>query len=333
MKTVLLLGGGSLLLEIAEFLRTQPVRTLVLSSKRHLDAPLQTGPTLRERLAGMEAETVEIPKLDKAALLSLKVDLSETLALSTAAPWIIKQDVIDALGGRIYNLHGARLPRDRGGATASWNIMRGEDQGVALMHRVDAGIDTGNIIDSHEFLYEDCRTPRDYQRRYDHETMLLVRRAMPPLLRGEHPEGTPQPSDTSSYWPRLNTDVHGWINWTWTGLDIARFIAAFDDPHPGAKTFLRHRVVRLKDCTFESSHGQFHPFQAGLIYRISGAGIVVCATTGSLIARRVLDEGGGEVDASTIEVGDRLFTPVEKLEAALRARARYTPAGPVTNDA
>lgn len=333
MKTILLLGGGSLLLEIAEFLRTQPVRTVVLSSKRHLDAAIQGGPTLRERLADMGAVTVEVPKLDTAALQTLNIDLTETLALSTAAPWIIKQDVIDALGGRIYNLHGTRLPQDRGGATASWNIMRGQNQGVALMHRVDAGIDTGNIIDSHEFLYDDCRTPADYQRRYDHETMLLVTRALPRLLAGEHPEGTPQSSEASSYWPRLNTDVHGWINWAWSGLDIARFILAFDDPYPGAKTLLRQRVVRLKDCSFESLDGEFHPFQSGLIYRVSADGIAVCATTGSLIARRILDESGGEINVGTIEVGDRLFTPAEKLEAALRARVRYTPAGLATNDA
>lgn len=333
LTTVLVLGGGGLLVQIAEYLqRAHAVRTVVLSSKRHLEAKLESGGTLRERLDLLGVEVVDVPKLDAAALRSLDLDLSCTAAFSTAAPWIVKQDVIDLLGGRIYNLHGARLPQDRGGATASWNIMRGQTEGVALMHKVDAGIDTGDIIDSHGFSYLDCRTPLDYQHRYDAETMLLVQRVMPAILEGNAPPGRPQSDEQSSYWPRLNTDIQGWIDWSWSGLDIARFVAAFDEPYAGAQTMLGDRVVRLKECQFDRSEGEFHPFQAGLIYRVTATEIAICATTGSLRVGSVRDADGARIEPDGVQVGDRLVTPAAKLEAAMRSRVRYTPTGLSTQE-
>ena len=35
----------------------------------------------------------------------------------------------------------------------------------------------------------------------------------------------------STYWPRIDTESHGWINWNWSGEEILNFIKAFDDPN------------------------------------------------------------------------------------------------------
>ena len=42
--------------------------------------------------------------------------------------------------------------------------------------------------------------------------------------------------EDSEYWPRLNTEIHAWINWTWPISDIESFCNAFSHPHSGAKT-------------------------------------------------------------------------------------------------
>ena len=38
-------------------------------------------------------------------------------------------------------------------------------------------------------------------------------------------------SKTPTYWPQLDTEIHGWIGWSWSGNDIVNFIKAFGDPY------------------------------------------------------------------------------------------------------
>ena len=327
-STVLLLGGTRLLLRhLRVLLRDSSLKIIVLSSPRHLDSAIDDEGRFRDAVAATGTPIVDLPALTAAALNGLGVDLSHAAAFSVAAPWIIKQDVIDLLGGRIYNCHGARLPQDRGGASTSWQIMRGNRYGFALIHRVDAGIDTGDIVDFQEFLYDDGGTPLEYQRRYERETLALLERVTPAILRGEEPRRLAQPPYLSTYWPRLNTEVHGWIDWSWSGVDLLRFVAAFDEPYDGAHTLLNDRTVCLKGCTFDASDGPFHPFQSGLIYRVSDRYAAVCATTGSLLVTRMFDQRREPLALTALKPGDRLFTPAARLEDARRARVRYTPSG------
>ena len=135
-----------------------------------------------------------------------------------------------------------------------------------------------------------------------------------------------QPEYLSSYWPRLHTDTHGYIGWDWKLEDIERFVCAFDDPYAGAITFVNDRKVRIKNCLSSLSDGTFHPFQTGIVYKITGAALFVAAGDGSLVVRDVFDENGVNVTLD-IRVGDRFETPVEYLEEARRFRAVYTSAG------
>jgi methionyl-tRNA formyltransferase len=326
--TVLLLGGGTVLDSFAAQLRELGVaEVIVLSSSRHLAEPLEGHVTLRTSLEARGLRIVEVATLTVATLSDLGVDLARAIGFSFGAAWIIRQDVIDLLDGRLYNLHGARLPQDRGGASVSWQILRGNRYGYALLHRMDAGVDTGEILAYKEFVYDDGSRPIDYQRRLVRETLALLRRLTPQLLAGSEPAPISQPPYLSSYWPRLNTEIHGWIDWSWSGLDIVRFIAAFDEPYAGAHTQLDGRTVHLKSCELDTSDGPFHPFQAGLIYRVSGDYAAVCATTGTIAVRRLLDQEGTPLALDDLRVGDRFFTPAESLERARRTRVQYSPSG------
>jgi methionyl-tRNA formyltransferase len=93
-----------------------------------------------------------------------------TMGLSFGAPWLFRQDVITRFGGRLLNLHGARLPHYRGGGGFSWQILCDNRQGYALIHQITAGIDDGPIVAVREFRYpSSCRVPQDYQQVLLHE--------------------------------------------------------------------------------------------------------------------------------------------------------------------
>jgi methionyl-tRNA formyltransferase len=58
---------------------------------------------------------------------------------------IIRRDVIDYFGGKLINLHISFLPWNRGHDPNLWSCIDGTPKGVTI-HRVDAGIDTGDIL-------------------------------------------------------------------------------------------------------------------------------------------------------------------------------------------
>lgn len=58
---------------------------------------------------------------------------------------IIKKAVIDAVNGRIINLHISYLPWNRGADPNLWSFLENTPKGVTI-HYVDEGLDTGKII-------------------------------------------------------------------------------------------------------------------------------------------------------------------------------------------
>ena len=47
--------------------------------------------------------------------------------------------------------------------------------------------------------------------------------------------------------PKLDTRIHGFINWSWNAKDIATFAKVFDHPFIGASTFMKEKNL-FKKC-------------------------------------------------------------------------------------
>ena len=250
-----------------------------------------------------------------------------TIGISFGAAWIFRKNFIDRFHGRLLNCHGARLPQNRGAGGFSWRILRDDRIGVTLIHQIDPGVDTGDIILFEEYIYpHSCRYPIDYQRYSIQEYQKLLNIFFDLVKDGKSFKCIAQQEYFSSYWPRLATDIHGYIDWGWALKDIESFACAFDDPYNGASTFLNGKKVRLKNCYSSFSDGTFHPFQKGFIYRISGDTIFVAAGQGTLLVKSVLDENGVDIKHN-LRIGERLYTPVKYLEEAKQFKAIYTPEG------
>jgi len=259
----------------------------------------------------------------------VKKEVTEnTLGFSFGSIWIFKEDYIKLFDGRLLNTHGARLPQDRGGGGFSWRILRNERLGYSLIHQVDAGIDTGNIVAVDEYVYpHSCRITLDYEIFSAEKYVEVLDRFIFDIKQKKDFKLIPQAPGFRIYYPKLYSNIHGFINWDWKLEDIDSFICAFDDPHPGARTFVGgNKLVILKKCFTYYSDGTFHPFQKGIIYRASDEMIFVATEQGSLAIQEVFDIDGNDI-LKEMREGDRLFTPAANLEKAKQYRANYGPGG------
>jgi len=76
-------------------------------------------------------------------------------------PAVLKGPLLDWPRKGILNLHMSLLPRHRGVMAAVWPLLAGETQTGITYHRVDTGIDTGNILLQRAvpvYQWDDCRS-------------------------------------------------------------------------------------------------------------------------------------------------------------------------------
>jgi methionyl-tRNA formyltransferase len=328
-STYILFGGGYLLTDVAKTLKKQGFSVYVVTSERHSEEMITINSEEISFVQFLEQEGFKYVISSNLTTDTKVLELiaNDSIGLSFGAAWIFRKDFIDRFSGKLLNLHGARLPQNRGGGGFSWRILRGERIGVSLIHKIDPGVDTGDIIISDEYIYPtNCRTPSDYQEFSIKKYKEFLDLFFSMVAKKETFKITMQQESFSSYWPRLATDIHGFIDWNWELPDIEKFICAFDDPYSGASTFINDTAVRIKDCYSWTDDGVYHPFQQGIIYRKSKASLFVAIKQGTLIINTILDESGNDIKKA-LRVGDRFYTPRNILEDALRYRAIYTPKG------
>jgi hypothetical protein len=246
--------------------------------------------------------------------------------LALGNPWLLTRSQLDQIfGGVLLNCHGTGLPRDKGGGGFSWRILESNPFGFVNLYLVDEGIDSGPILEYEEFLFPTtCSVPSDYENFYFEKVIDFILKNLS-LLQKSRVSYTPklQAAYLTTYWPRLNCDVNGWVDWTMNCSELERFIRAFDDPYGRARTLLRGKNVRIGGVHLNFSDGKFHPFQSGIVYRKGPKWLCIAANGGALVAEELTDDNGDSL-LDQVRLGDRLYTPDSLIEGNTK-RHRLNP--------
>ena len=324
---LILFGGGGLLAGLLSRAKAAGWSVDVVTSERHLDTKLEPlSVTLRSFLEEGGFKWIVSNDVNTDPVVHDLIT-SQTLGISMGAAWLFKAAFIERFAGRLVNVHGARLPQDRGGGGYSWRILRNDRLGYSLVHMIDAGVDTGDIVTYTEYFFpESCRVPADYREQALAKDLETLDQLLTDIQFGKEFHLRSQLKYLSSYWPRLNTDAHAFVDWNWDLKEIEQFICAFDDPYAGAQTYVGDQRVRLKNCMSITVDGTFHPFQPGMVYRISAGALFIATRQGTLVVSTVGDDDANDL-LPKIRVGDRFYTPTEQIDSAKRFRAIYTPHG------
>lgn len=320
-KTLHIYGGGPLV-GVAESIALENGWNVVL----------RTGARFLKSLPRLSKNTIVLVGNDLGQLIEDGgLPTPHDLGISISAPWVFSQEVIDQFSGRLFNLHNQPLPRFRGAGGASWRILMRDMNGGVCIHHLTRGIDAGKLVAKVDFRFPDtCRLPADFESvTLEYSKLLLAEWLKAAIKNNKLTYHEFTFSDTvNEYWPRLNSEIHGWINWGWSLCNIQVFCDAFSSPHDGALTMVREKKIYIRNTTAAAEEGKFHPFQTGLVYRINGGSLYVAHPDGTLIVEDYRLEDANII----VRLGDRLFSPVGKLELALRTRIQYLPDGTIISN-
>ena len=86
---------------------------------------------------------------------------------------------------RLYNIHFSLLPKYKGMYTAILPILHNEECTGVTLHKIDKGIDTGNIIDQMKFKIENNDNSRDIYFKNLDAGALLIKKHVTSLIKNE----------------------------------------------------------------------------------------------------------------------------------------------------
>lgn len=322
---LVLFGYSPLFADLARALSSSDVNLTVICGDRQLSEVNALG-----LCPGIQ--TLCLESLSQKAFLELEIQHKKAIGLSFGAPFIFRQSEIDIFKGNILNSHGAPLPEFKGGGGFSWRILQGDKRGTSLMHLVTTEIDEGPVVFRKDFTFDDeDKIPAQYQsKQLEYDRKLLVPWLTAVVL-GEFPLHLPhlaslrEPRVRSfqTYFPRLLTNFHAAIDWSWNAEQLQRFIRAFSRPYDGAYSFHRGSKVRFFDCEIVRETCN-HPFVSGLVTDLSASLIEIAVSDGFLRVKPddFFTDGRGLV------LGDRLCTPASILEEIRLGRVVFRPDGP-----
>lgn len=155
---------------------------------------------------------------------------------------IIPQPIIDLPEYGILNVHASLLPRYRGAAPIQWAIANGEDTtGVTIM-QIDAGLDTGDMLQKESLsIYPEETAPELSARLAPMGAALLVD-TLVKIQRGEAMREH-QDNDEATLAPILKKE-DGLIDWSNAASTIYNRFRGFQ-PWPGAYTSFRGQQLTI----------------------------------------------------------------------------------------
>jgi methionyl-tRNA formyltransferase len=212
---------------------------------------------------------------------------------------IIPQSIIDIPRHGIINVHASLLPELRGAAPIQWSIARGfRTTGVTTM-RIDAGLDTGDIIDRWETAIGSDETAPELSVRLAEAGAQLLVRTLSALETGSaRPE--PQDDARATLAPILKKE-DGRICWQKSAQQIHDMIRGFQ-PWPGAYTLFRGQSLHLWRSRLATKHWNM---PAGALIHEEGV-FAVGGDGASLELLEVQLEGRKRMPAELFAHGHRL---------------------------
>lgn len=140
---------------------------------------------------------------------------------------------------RLFNIHFSLLPKYKGMYTSALPIINGEEESGVTLHKIDTGIDTGDIIDQIRFQISEDDTARDLYENYLENGFFLLERNIDKLLDKTFSSAA-QPINGASYYSKKSID--------YKAVKISFFKTAFEVRNQfRAFTFREYQLPKFED--------------------------------------------------------------------------------------
>jgi methionyl-tRNA formyltransferase len=244
-------------------------------------------------------------------------ELRPDLIVVTGWTRLLSAELLGVPPRGVIGFHASLLPRYRGRAPVNWAILRGETVTGNTMMYLDAGTDTGDIVDQQTVPIAADDTCATVYERVGEAGADMLRRHLPALLDGTAPRRSQGPGDGPPL-PKRTPEM-GITDWNRPARSVHDWIRALTVPYPGAFTFIAGRKLML----WASAAGAACPGRTpGEVLGYDGNGIQVATADGAVVLTSVSEEGEAPAPAFAW-AGRNGLRPGDEFETVPRAAAAW----------
>ena len=243
-------------------------------------------------------------------LASLNCDLFALAAYGK----ILKPPTIDIPRQMCINLHGGRLPEYRGSSPMNWSLINDESCFGLSIIKVDAGVDTGDVLLDKVFDISQTDTICDLHAIANEQFPLMLVEAVEQISNGTF-RLRKQDEAKARYYP-LRFPDDGLILWdVFTAKQIYDRIRALTEPYPCAFSFYKKAEFKLVSAQLcrEDFFGE-----PGRVYRKSNGRLLVCASDRCLWITDAKFKDSGASLYNSIGRYEKLATVRDSVAAGIR---------------
>lgn len=170
---------------------------------------------------------------------SLNIDIAFVIGWQRLLP----EKILNSFSIGAFGMHGSsmNLPLGRGRSPMNWSIIEGKKVFYTNLFKYDAGIDSGDIVDTFKFNITDKDTAETMHLKNTLAMNYLIKRNIG-LLTSNKIVYKKQRDIQPSYYPK-RTPEDGIIDWQQDVYFIERFIRAVTKPFDGAFSYINNEKV------------------------------------------------------------------------------------------
>ena len=203
--------------------------------------------------------------------------LNADIAVVVAYGRILPESFLYAFPNGAVNVHFSLLPKYRGAAPVNWAIVNGETETGVTTMKMDAGLDTGNILMQRKTGIGDEETAPELMERLG---VIGADLLIDTLQELESLVPIPQDEGAASFAPIMKRH-DGLIDWSMPAIQIADRVRGFQ-PFPGTFSYLDQKKVAIwKARAKEAYENASKP--PGTIVSADRGGISIAAGGGTLL--------------------------------------------------
>ncbi|HEX8372575.1 MAG TPA: methionyl-tRNA formyltransferase [Chthoniobacterales bacterium] len=300
---IVFMGSGDIALPSLRWLLDSPEHE-VLAVVTQPDKPVGRHQVLTASAIKQAALEREIPVLQPAKVRAPEVlqslaELAPDFIIVMAYGQILPKTLLDLPKVACLNLHASLLPRHRGASPIQAAILAGDaSTGITLMH-MDVGLDTGDIVISHETPISPTDTAGILHDRLADLAPEVLAEGLPLFAENRAPR-TPQDPALVTASGKLDRDS-GRLDWNHPANFLERHIRAMH-PWPGAFTILPSgKKLKIHSASILPQTGS-----PGHILPTESQRLVVATGENALVLEDVQLEGRGRMKAADFLRGNPL---------------------------
>lgn len=233
-------------------------------------------------------------------------ELSPEVIVVAAFGQILPKAILDLPQYVCINIHASLLPKYRGAAPIQWAIINGEKETGVTTMMMDAGLDTGDMLEKTVVPIEEEETAQSLSDKLSAAGGSLILSTLKKVEEGTLTR-TPQRDEESCYAKILQKTL-GRIDWNREAKLIERLIRGLN-PWPSAYTTLNGKSLKLWKA---KALLEEYPGEAGQVVKAVGNELLIKTGKGTLKAEALQLEGKKRMEADAflrgcpIEEGTRL---------------------------